>query len=75
MRTADRDADLPHEQARESDATKRGAPAGAPLTCLKAAARRYGECSSQTNPTRRGGQKQMAKKTAKGGKKKGGKKR
>src|SRR5260221_4992242 len=36
-------------------ATKRRAPAGAPPTCQMAAALRYGECSSQSNPTRRGG--------------------
>ena len=52
----------------------KGADQGGP-TCQEAAAPRSGESPSRSDPTVKGGIKRMAKKTAKGGKKKGGKKR
>ena len=47
----------------------------APPACREAAALRYGERSRERIPHEGGDKTQMAKKAAKGGKKKGGKKR
>jgi hypothetical protein len=52
----------------------KGADGGGP-TCQEAAVPRSGESSSRSEPIVKGGISDMAKKTAKGGKKKGGKKR
>jgi hypothetical protein len=52
----------------------KGADGGGP-TCQEAAAPRSGESSSRIRAQLKGGISDMAKKTAKGGKKKGGKKR
>jgi len=67
------DADLPRSLAgvrKEAMSTGGGRP-----TCQEAAALRSGDSSSRPNPTPKGGITAVAKKAAKGGKKKGGKKR